>query len=138
MKIEKRQRLVHLIPLLLLGSIAWQSAAQAANCEAGSTCVFGSSGGQDNSLTKEQAREQREQWDQTRPLRSKVNTHVEKAFDKADRAIEQRERCERSLNVNAYWERYAPLPGSPEWSPVNSLADRYHICINLSYCPPCS
>ncbi len=105
MKIEKRHRLVRLIPLLLLlGGVGWHSAAQAASCEAGSTCVFGSSGGQDNSLTKEQAREQREQWDQTRPLRNKVNSHVEKEFDKADRAIEQRERCERSLNVNAYWE----------------------------------
>ncbi|AOV98561.1 hypothetical protein A9798_08215 [Edwardsiella hoshinae] len=89
---------------LLFTSLAWQGAAQAANCEAGSTCVFGASGGQENSLTKEQAREQRDQWDNTRTLRHKVNNHMEKVFDKADRAIDQQERCESSLNVNAYWE----------------------------------
>lgn len=105
MNIEKRHRFVRVLPLLLLvGGIGWQSGALATNCEAGSTCVFGSNGGQDNSLTKEQAREQREQWDQTRSLRNKVNMHVEKEFDKADRAIELQERCENSLNVNAYWE----------------------------------
>ncbi len=105
MKREKRYLRRAALPMvLLLANLAWQGNALATNCEAGSTCVFGSSGGQDNSLTKEQAREQREQWDNTRTLRHKVNNHVEKEFDKADRAVDQRERCESSLNVNAYWE----------------------------------
>lgn len=58
----------------------------------------------DNSLSKEQARQEKEQWDDTRRLRGKVNTRVEKEFDKADRAFDTRDSCEKSLNVNAYWE----------------------------------
>jgi len=58
----------------------------------------------DNALSNEQARQDKEQWDETRRLRSKVNTRVEKNFDKADRAIDTRDACDQSLNVNAYWE----------------------------------
>ncbi|MFG1172627.1 DUF1283 family protein [Erwiniaceae bacterium CAU 1747] len=58
----------------------------------------------DNSLSKEQARQEKEQWDDTRRLRGKVNTRVEKEFDKIDRAIDTRDGCEKSLNLNAYWE----------------------------------
>lgn len=57
-----------------------------------------------NALSNEQAREQKEQWDATHRLRTKVNTRVEKEFDKADRAFDTRDNCEKSLNVNAYWE----------------------------------
>ena len=58
----------------------------------------------DNALSNEQARQDKEQWDETRRLRSKVNTRVEKNFDKADRAVDTRDACDESLNVNAYWE----------------------------------
>jgi len=58
----------------------------------------------DTSLSKEQARQDKEQWDDTQRLRGKVNNRVEKEFDKADRAFDTRDGCEKSLNVNAYWE----------------------------------
>ncbi|WP_380178869.1 DUF1283 family protein [Kalamiella sp. sgz302252] len=58
----------------------------------------------DSALTNEQARQEKEQWDETRRLRAKVNQRVEKNFDKGDRAIDTRDACEQSLNVNAYWE----------------------------------
>lgn len=58
----------------------------------------------DNALSNEQARQEKEQWDETHRLRSKVNTRVEKNFDKADRAVDTRDACDQSLNVNAYWE----------------------------------
>ncbi|CAH0137825.1 DUF1283 family protein [Erwinia aphidicola] len=58
----------------------------------------------DNSLTKEEARQQKEQWDDTRNLRHKVNSRTEKEFDRVDRAFDTSEACEKSLNLNAYWE----------------------------------
>jgi len=58
----------------------------------------------DNALSKEQAREQKEQWDDTRSLRRKVNARVEKEFDKVDRAFDTSDSCQKSLNLNAYWE----------------------------------
>lgn len=57
-----------------------------------------------NALSNEQARQNKEQWDDTHRLRGKVNNRVEKEFDKADRAYDTRDACEQSLNLNAYWE----------------------------------
>lgn len=57
-----------------------------------------------NALSNEEARQQKEQWDDTRRLRGKVNNRVEKEFDKTDRAFDTRDACEQSLNLNAYWE----------------------------------
>ncbi|MBA2814384.1 DUF1283 family protein [Candidatus Pantoea persica] len=54
--------------------------------------------------SNEAARQSKEQWNDTRNLRNKVNTRVEKEFDKADRAFDTRDACEKSYNVNAYWE----------------------------------
>jgi Ni/Co efflux regulator RcnB len=54
--------------------------------------------------SNEAARQSKEQWNDTRNLRNKVNTRVEKEFDKADRAFDTRDSCEKSYNVNAYWE----------------------------------
>lgn len=105
MKLNKLHMAARWVPLaaaLILGG--WQASALADSCASGSTCVFGSSGGQDNSLTKEDARQQKEQWDDTRSLRNKVNTRVEKQFDKFDKAVDLQDSCEKSLNVNAYWE----------------------------------
>lgn len=57
-----------------------------------------------SAASKEAARQDKEQWNDTRMLRNKVNTRVEKEFDKADRAFDTRDKCEQSLNLNAYWE----------------------------------
>lgn len=35
---------------------------------------------------------------------SKVNTRAEKEWDKADAAFDNRDKCEQSANINAYWE----------------------------------
>lgn len=57
-----------------------------------------------SAASNEAARQSKEQWNDTRNLRNKVNTRVEKEFDKADRAFDTRDGCEKSYNVNAYWE----------------------------------
>lgn len=57
-----------------------------------------------NALSNEHARQKKEQWQETQRLRKKVNTRIEKNFDKVDRAEDTRDACEQSLNVNAYWE----------------------------------
>ncbi|MEY0335487.1 DUF1283 family protein [Providencia stuartii] len=90
---------VFCLPLLGLSSAAH---AGNVNCSAGSTCV--TSGNVDSVLTKEQARQEKEQWDQTRSLRTKVNSCTEKEFDKVDAAFDAKDACEKSLNLNAYWE----------------------------------
>lgn len=54
--------------------------------------------------SNEAARQSKEQWNDTRNLRNKVNTRVEKEFDKTDKAFDTRDSCEKSYNVNAYWE----------------------------------
>lgn len=55
-------------------------------------------------LSNEQARQAKEQWDDTRSLRQKINRRAEKEFDKVDRAYDNQDSCQQSLNVNAYWE----------------------------------
>ena len=54
--------------------------------------------------SNEAARQSKEQWNDTKNLRNKVNSRVEKEFDKADKAFDTRDSCEKSYNVNAYWE----------------------------------
>ncbi|QWA13675.1 DUF1283 family protein [Sodalis ligni] len=58
----------------------------------------------DNAMTREEARENREQWDATRSLRNKINSRAEKDFDKYDRTADLRDQCVNSDNLNAYWE----------------------------------
>ena len=43
-------------------------------------------------------------WNDTRNLRQKVNKRTEKEWDKADAAFDNRDKCEQSANINAYWE----------------------------------
>ncbi|QGY29250.1 DUF1283 family protein [Pantoea cypripedii] len=57
-----------------------------------------------SAASNEAARQSKEQWNDTRNLRDKVNTRVEKEFDKTDKAFDTRDSCEKSYNVNAYWE----------------------------------
>lgn len=85
--------------LVLAGS--WQVSAQAATCTQGSTCVTVNG---DSGMNQQQANQSKEQWNDTRSLRHKVNTRVEKEFDKVDRAVDDEDNCNNSYNVNAYWE----------------------------------
>lgn len=57
-----------------------------------------------SAASNEAARQSKEQWNDTRMLRNKVNSRVEKEFDKTDTAFDTRDKCEQSLNLNAYWE----------------------------------
>ncbi len=47
---------------------------------------------------------EKEQWNDTRNLRQKVNKRTEKEWDRADAAFDNRDKCEQSANINAYWE----------------------------------
>lgn len=86
------------LPLVLLGSLF--SVQHAAQADTNRLIIQDGN----NALSNEQARQDKEQWDNTRRLRNKVDTHVEKEFDKTDRAFDTRDACNESLNVNAYWE----------------------------------
>lgn len=54
--------------------------------------------------SNETAREHKEQWDNTRSLRNKINRRSEKEYDKIDHAYDAQDSCKKSLNINAYWE----------------------------------
>lgn len=98
--IDLRSVLPLAVAALLMG---WLPTAMAqTQCMPGSTCVT-TNGGSD-ALSKQEARQMGEQWDDSRGLRKKVNTRVEKEFDKVDNAIDNQERCQTSQNLNAYWE----------------------------------
>ena len=53
----------------------------------------------------------KEQWNDTRSLRQKVNKRVEKEWDKEDVAFDARDKCQQSANVNA--NRITPLDSTP-------------------------
>lgn len=55
-------------------------------------------------LSNEQAHQSKEQWNESRTLRKKLNNRKEKEFDKTEHATDFRERCEKSTNLNTYWE----------------------------------
>lgn len=101
MKLISVQRLIRgvlpVVMLMLAGPVL------AATCTQGSTCVtVDGSGG--SAMSNEQARQSKEQWNETKSLRSKINIRNEKEFDKTDRAINDEDRCNNSYSVNAYWE----------------------------------
>lgn len=58
----------------------------------------------DNAQTRQDAAMDKEQWNDTRSLRNKVNNRVEKEWDKTDAAFDSRDKCQKSANVNVYWE----------------------------------
>ena len=58
----------------------------------------------DSAQSRQQASMEKEQWNDTRSLRQKVNKRAEKEWDKADAAFDNRDNCEQSANLNAYWE----------------------------------
>lgn len=86
------------LTLLLSGSVLLASPLALANTER----LIIDNG--NNARSNEEARQSKEQWNDTRMLRNKVNSRVEKEFDKADRAFDTRDACEKSFNLNAYWE----------------------------------
>ncbi|EFA5943715.1 DUF1283 family protein [Escherichia coli] len=58
----------------------------------------------DRAQSRQHAAMEKEQWNDTRNLRQKVNKRTEKEWDKADAAFDNRDKCEQSANINAYWE----------------------------------
>lgn len=58
----------------------------------------------DSAQSRGQANMDKEQWDDTRSLRKKVNQRVEKEWDKKDAAFDVRDKCLESTNLNVYWE----------------------------------
>lgn len=92
-----------MLPVALLAMTAgWQAPVQAATNCAGGTCVFGGTG--NDAMTNEEARQSKEQWNETQRLRAMKNQRNEKDFSKYDNAIDLRDKCEASQNINAYWE----------------------------------
>ncbi|WP_432756431.1 DUF1283 domain-containing protein, partial [Escherichia coli] len=61
----------------------------------------------DSAQSRQHAAMEKEQWNDTRNLRQKVNKRTEKEWDKADAAFDNRDKCEQSANINAY-----PRPAS--------------------------
>lgn len=86
------------LPLALFGALF--SMQQSAQAKTDTLIIQNGS----SALTDEQARQQKQVWDETHRLRSKQILRAEKDFDKGDRAIDTRDACDQSLNVNAYWE----------------------------------
>ncbi|WP_039058327.1 DUF1283 family protein [Enterobacter sp. Bisph1] len=58
----------------------------------------------DNARSRQAATMEKEQWDDTRSLRKKINRREETEWDKADAAFDTKDKCLQSSNVNAYWE----------------------------------
>jgi len=58
----------------------------------------------DNAQSRQSAAMEKEQWNDTRSLRNKVNKRVEKEWDKTDVAFDAQDKCQKSSNLNAYWE----------------------------------
>ncbi len=97
-------RKISLVLPVLLAVTAWPTVAQKQiECTQGSTCVSVNNDGHDP-MSTEQARQSKQQWDDNKKLRHKKNTRAEKDFDKQTNAIDSRDNCTKSTNVNAYWE----------------------------------
>lgn len=86
-----------LTAMLLLGAVVYTTSAQAET----SRLVIESG---DSAQSRQHAAMEKEQWNDTRSLRQKVNKRTEKEWDKADAAFDNRDNCEQSANINAYWE----------------------------------
>lgn len=83
--------------MLTLGAIAYTASAHAQTDR-----LIIESG--DTAQTRQHASMEKEQWNDTRSLRNKVNKRTEKEWDKADVAFDARDNCLKSSNFNAYWE----------------------------------
>ncbi|MEX3019801.1 DUF1283 family protein [Kluyvera sp. STS39-E] len=96
MKITLGKRLC-LTAMLALGAIVYTASASAET----NKLVIESG---DSAQSRQNAAMDKEQWNDTRQLRQKVNKRAEKEWDKADVAFDARDKCQQSPNVNAYWE----------------------------------
>jgi hypothetical protein len=96
MKVTLSKRLC-LTAMLTLGAIVYTASASADTSK-----LIIESG--DGAQSKQNAAMDKEQWNDTRTLRHKVNTRAEKEWDKTDVAFDSRDKCEQSTNLNAYWE----------------------------------
>ncbi|MGP3591997.1 DUF1283 family protein [Vagococcus sp. WN89Y] len=86
-----------LTAMLTLGAIVYTACAQAET----NRLVIESG---DTAQTRQHAAMEKEQWDDTRTLRHKINKRTEKEWDKADVAFDAQDNCLKSSNLNAYWE----------------------------------
>ncbi|MEO3988737.1 DUF1283 family protein [Pseudocitrobacter cyperus] len=88
--------------LCLTAMLALSAVMYTASASANTSKLIIESG--DNAQTRQDAAMDKEQWNDTRSLRNKVNHRVEKEWDKEDAAFDTRDKCQQSANVNAYWE----------------------------------
>jgi hypothetical protein len=88
--------------LCLTAALALSAFAYTATAMADTSKLIIESG--DSAQSRQNAAMDKEQWNDTRNLRHKVNTRVEKEWDKTDVAFDARDKCQQSANVNAYWE----------------------------------
>ncbi|XTZ36619.1 DUF1283 family protein [Salmonella enterica] len=86
-----------LTAMLTLGAIVYTSSAMAETNR-----LIIESG--DTAQSRQHAAMEKEQWNDTRSLRHKINTRTEKEWDKADVAFDAKDNCQKSANINAYWE----------------------------------
>lgn len=96
MKMKPGKRLC-LTVMFALGAIVYTATASAATNK-----LIIESG--DSAQSRQEAAMDKEQWNDTRQLRQKVNKRAEKEWDKADVAFDARDKCQQSPNINAYWE----------------------------------
>ena len=85
-----------------LGLVALLAAMFIAPVSANTSKLIIESG--DSAQSRQNAAMDKEQWNDTRSLRHKVNTRAEIEWDKEDVAFDARDKCQQSANVNAYWE----------------------------------
>lgn len=86
-----------LTAMLTLGAIVYSASAPAET----NKLVIESG---DSAQSRQDAAMDKEQWNDTRQLRQKVNKRAEKEWDKTDAAFDARDKCQQSANLNAYWE----------------------------------
>ncbi|MEQ1974392.1 DUF1283 family protein [Xenorhabdus sp. SGI240] len=88
--------------IALVFSLFWQTSAFSTPCTSESTCVTINGG--ETSLSKEMARQSKEEWNEQKRLRYKADIRKEKEFDKYEMEADNREACLKSVDINAYWE----------------------------------
>lgn len=88
--------------LCLAAALAFSAFAWSATATAETSKLIIESG--DSAQSRQNAAMDKEQWNDTRNLRQKVNKRAEKEWDKEDVAFDARDKCQQSANTNAYWE----------------------------------
>ena len=101
MKTFSTQRLLRgMLPVAMLAVMGAAAGAALRAAHAGSTGV--TVDGKGSGAMSTEARQSKSSGMIPKPC-ARVNTRVEKEFDKADRAADDEDRCNDSNNVNAYW-----------------------------------